>query len=60
MAILLRALYPDDELEAFTCPAGTGLIIIGTLWPGDPARFNGSAQGDLIGIAILAARRMHC
>jgi hypothetical protein len=31
------------------------MIMIGTLWPGEPARFNASAQRDLIGIAILAA-----
>jgi hypothetical protein len=31
------------------------MIIIGTLRPSDPARFNASAQRDPIGITILAA-----
>jgi hypothetical protein len=35
--------------------ATTSTIIIGTLWLGEPARFNASMQHDLIGITILAA-----
>jgi hypothetical protein len=42
-------------LEAFTCSAGTGLILIGTLWLGQPNRFNARLRRDLIGITFVTA-----
>src|ERR1700730_10898002 len=43
MAILLHPLSPSEALEAFTCSAGMGLIVVGTLWLGKPNRFNARA-----------------
>ena len=40
MAIPLHSLSPGDALEALICPAGMGLIFIGTPWLGRPNRFN--------------------
>jgi len=55
MAILLHPLSPGEALEAFNCSAGSGLIVIGTLWPGQPNRFNACLRRDLIGITFVTA-----
>jgi hypothetical protein len=54
-AILLRLSSLGEPLESSSARASTSMIMIGTLWPGEPARFNASAQRHLIGITILAA-----
>jgi hypothetical protein len=54
MAILLHASSPGAALEVFTCSAGTGLIVIGTLWLAQPNRFNTRPGRDVIGIAFVA------
>jgi hypothetical protein len=55
MAILLHALSLGDTLEDFTCSAGRSLIVIGTLWLGEPNRFNALVRRDLMGITIVVA-----
>ena len=55
MGTPLQHLSPGDASEAFTCSAGTGLIIIGTLWLGQPNRLNARVRRDVIGIGFLAA-----
>jgi len=55
MAILLHPLSQGDGLEAFARSAGMGLIAIGTLWLGEPNRFNARARRAPMGIAFLAA-----
>jgi hypothetical protein len=55
MGTPLQQLLPGDASESFICSARTGLIIIGTLWPDEPARFNTGARRDLMGITIRAA-----
>jgi hypothetical protein len=56
MAILLHPLSLSEALEAFTCSEGTGLIVIGTLWLGEPNRF--SARGRRILAAVSLALLM--
>jgi hypothetical protein len=55
MGTPLQHLSPGAASEAFTCSAGTGLIIIGTLWLGQPNRLNARVRRDVIGVAFLAA-----
>jgi hypothetical protein len=55
MAILLHPLSPGEALEAFSCSAGTGLILIGMLWLGQPNRFNARLRRDLIAITFVTA-----
>jgi len=52
MAILLHPLSLGHALEALICSAGTGRIIIGTLWLDSPNRLNARLQRGLTGIMI--------
>jgi hypothetical protein len=54
MAILLHPLSLGHALEALICSAGTGRIIIRTLWLDPPKRLNARLQRGLTGIMILA------
>jgi hypothetical protein len=55
MGTPLQHLSPGDASVSFICSAGTGLIIIGTLWLSQPNRLNARVQRDVIGGAFLAA-----
>jgi hypothetical protein len=55
MGTPLQHLAPGDASVSGICSVGTGLIIIGTLWLGQPNRLNARVQRDVIGVAFLAA-----